>query len=143
MTTIAYRDGVLAADTLTTRGATAIVGVTKVAKGGTRMGGACGGAGFCSEWLAWIREERPEPPEAKCVDDCNDVGMVVHADGRLEIYEPSGAYTIETPYYAFGSGRDQALGAMFAGADAETAVRAACEHDVYTGGPVTVLRREA
>ena len=47
------------------------------------------------------------------------------------------------PYFAMGSGRDFALGAMAAGASAEEAVRAAIAHDVYSGGEVVTLRIQA
>lgn len=43
---------------------------------------------------------------------------------------------LESPYYAWGSGRDFALGAMAAGADAVRAVEAACTHSIECGGAV-------
>jgi ATP-dependent HslUV protease subunit HslV len=144
LTTIAYRDGVLAADTQTCRGYTKIVGLTKVARGPDgRMGGAAGEAGFLTKWLAWICGDVEDQPEPRATETSTDVGLLVHPDGTVEIFEEAGSYRLSVPYFAVGSGRDQALGAMFAGADAETAVRAAIAHDTGSGGPVTVLHREA
>ena len=142
MTTIAYRDGVLAADTLMTRGDSKLVGITKIAKGADgRMGGAAGSAGFCATWRAWLRGEasRPEP---KSENDSTDCGLVIWPDGRVELHEQSGSFEVASAYIAIGSGRPEALGAMHAGGDAEAAVRAAIAHDCHTGGDVTVLRAE-
>jgi hypothetical protein len=47
-----------------------------------------------------------------------------------------------TKYTAIGSGAALALGAMFAGADTETAVRAAIKHDTKTRAPVITMRLE-
>lgn len=78
-------------------------------------------------------------PEPKSSDDCYDTGIVFHRDGRIELHEVGGAFTLTASYYAVGSGRDQALGAMHAGASADDAVRAAIAHDVWTSGDVDVL----
>lgn len=45
-------------------------------------------------------------------------------------------YVIQAPFYACGSGREYALGAMMAGANAEAAVEIACILDVWSKGPV-------
>ena len=84
-----------------------------------------------------------EPPEAKEENNNCNVGLVFHPDGRLTIYEPGGWCDATPPYYAIGTGKDAALGAMFAGASAEEAVRAAVAHDFYTCEPITVLRHQA
>lgn len=142
MTTIAYRDGVLAADTLTTRGYTAIDGAMKVASGPHGLGGACGNYGFVTAWLEWVSGERAERPVPVQTADDTDVGLLITPEGAIMVYEGSGHYQIRAPYYAIGSGRDQALGAMHAGASAANAIRAAIEHDTYTGGTVTLVVHE-
>lgn len=142
MTTIAYRDGVLAADTLMCSGDSKLAGVTKIAQGpGGRMGGACGTAAFLGGWLAWLTGDgnRPTPVRG---DNQNDCGLVIWPDGRIEVFEDGGSFVVTAPYFAMGSGRPEALGAMFAGADAETAVRAAMAHDCHSGGETTLLRQE-
>lgn len=142
MTTIAYRDGVIAADGASFRGQTRIDGMVKVARGPEgRLGGACGHAGFMTGWLDWIAGRCSAPPEPKMTQDTADAGLIVYPDGRIELHEADGVFSIATPYYAMGCGRDQALGAMFTGATAEVAIKAAIAHDAYTGGEVTVLAR--
>lgn len=46
---------------------------------------------------------------------------------------------MENEPYAIGSGQEYALGAMDAGADVETAVKIAAKRDVYTGGAIKVF----
>lgn len=141
MTTIAYRSGVLAADTLMTRGDSALVGIVKIAQGPDgRMGGACGSAAFMGQWLAWIKGEIDERPIPQWDDGRTDSGLLIHPDGKVELFEEGGSFEFCGAYLAMGSGRPEALGAMHAGASAENAVRAAIEHDCHSGGEVTVLR---
>lgn len=139
MTTIAYRNGRLCADTQTSRGYTVILGMTKISKGKRGLGGACGLASFCEGFQAWIRGEREEPPIAETRDGDADCGLHIDPFGKITVYEMGGCFILETPYFAMGSGRDQALGAMHAGADSRMAVEAAIAHDAYTGGAITVL----
>lgn len=47
-----------------------------------------------------------------------------------------GAVTFNRGYVALGSGADYAMGAMAAGADAVQAVQIAIDHDIHTGGVV-------
>lgn len=146
MTTIAYRDGVLAADTAMSRGATLIRGIEKTARR-PRDGAlaAIVGAGYyAGPFFAWFHAGcEGDPPRVDQDPDGCVTGIVVEPNGVATIYEMGGWYELRAPYWAIGSGRDQALGAMFAGADAETAVRAAIEHDHGTHGDVRVLRAKA
>lgn len=62
--------------------------------------------------------------------------LVLTASGMLEYDESSTGEAVYGDYYAIGTGCKIALGALFMGATAEEAVRAACAHDPYCGGPV-------
>lgn len=46
---------------------------------------------------------------------------------------------INYPFYALGSGSYFAIGAMANGADAKKAVEIACEYDIHSGGPLTII----
>lgn len=144
MTTIAYRDGVIAADSQSTAGDSIVGECAKIARNRDGdLAGAAGDAGFSYAFLSWFMAgEKGEAPEAKCEDNCFDRGCVFRANGTIEVYEPRGLHLTEAKYYALGSGRPEALGAMFAGADPVTAVRAAMAHDPRTGGTVWTLSRE-
>jgi ATP-dependent HslUV protease subunit HslV len=144
LTTIVYRDGVLAADTQAMAGDNKLGSVIKIAR--NKNGDLAGAAGLATYNYAFIRwftgMESGEPPKATKDDNSYDRAVIFRKTGRIEVYEPTGMYIVASPYYAFGSGKPEALGALFAGADAELAVRAAMAHDSGTGGEVTVLRHE-
>lgn len=144
MTTIAYRGGVLAADTGVTVNGSKMGTLVKVWRrpDDGALAGAAGSAGFSAAFRKWFltpEKERGKPPEPINDDRIFDRGVVFHADGRIEVHEAGGSFDVSTTYYAFGNGSDVALGAMFAGADAPTAVAAAIEHNPYTFGEITVL----
>ncbi len=140
MTTIAYRNGVLAADTSLSTGGCMNGRVAKIAARGGDLAGVAGSAAFGAAFLKWFSNgEEGDPPQGEAHDDSFDRGVVFRESGVVEVYEPLGRFDVECDYYAFGSGRSEALGAMFAGADAETAVRAAIQHDANTAGEVMVL----
>jgi len=140
MTTIAYRDGVLAADTQITSGNNARCG--DVIKIGECPDGAWWGYSgdtqqqeAFAEWASGSRDAQP----AKW--DGAGVGILCTADTRVREWWGGGWIEVTSPYHAWGSGERIARGAMAAGADAERAVSIAIEIDPETGGSVTVLRR--
>lgn len=140
MTCVAYRAGVLASDSLVCCGNSKMGEMLKIASSKTGfLGGASGDAAWVSEFLAWVEgdqlDARPKP------DKEAGSALLIHPDGRLEVIDSAGAFTpSDGDYWAIGCGRAEALGAMFAGADAETAVRAAIAHDPFCGGTVRVLK---
>lgn len=66
--------------------------------------------------------------------------LIVLEDGRLKWYEDTGPVYLHYPEQkmAFGCGRDFAIGAMAAGADAETAIRITCQNQEGCGKGVDV-----
>lgn len=144
MTTIAYRGGILAADTCVTVNGSKLGGVVKVWRRPEdgALAGAAGSAGFAAAFRKWFltpEKDRGKPPEPKSDDRMFDRGVVFYEGGRIEVHEAGGPFEVSAPYYAFGNGSDIALGAMFAGADARTAIAAAVKHNPYTFGEITVL----
>lgn len=143
MTTIAYRNGILAADTRVTIGGSAVGRMIKIAR---REDGAlafaAGAAGYNHAFLNWFMQgEKEKPPEAKLCDNLIDRGVIVHSEGgMITVFEPDGKFEFSAPYCAIGSGRDIALGVMHHGGSAEQAVEAAIHHDNDTGGSIVVLK---
>lgn len=143
MTTIAYRDGILAADTALSRGGTHMVAVTKIVRRADGdMAAVAGIASLIGPFFEWfLGGEDGDPPTVPDEDNSCPTGMIFRAAGHVEVYEAGGWYRMNpNPYMAIGSGRDVALGAMHAGARPQEAVEAAIVHDHGTGGDVTVLR---
>lgn len=141
MTTIAYRDGIMAADTLVTGGDVRRGHVLKI--GQTALGslvGVTGMAGMLDEVIGWLsaggrREEYPKVPP-----DSHISGIVACLDGRVGVFSTHGVMQwAETEFVAVGSGNEIAMGAMAMGASAEKAVEIAAQFDVYTGGRITTL----
>ena len=142
MTTIAYRNGILASDTGTCCGGSMFGHINKIARRENGdMAGAAGGAAYNYAFIEWFKAgEIGSIPEAMETQDSYDRGVIFRSSGEIEVYEPRGKFVVTADYYALGSGRAEAIGAMHAGADAEGAVRAAIEHDPHSGGRIVVLR---
>jgi hypothetical protein len=161
MTTIAYRDGVLAADS----------GVFDVEsnlhEGATQKvflltGGLLyAGAGDVDDrairtLLDNVRSPDQLPSSTDLLATDTEISaVVVFPDGQ--VFTVTTSYgdedkdtphldwcaeiiPIKAPYVAIGSGKQIALGALCAGKSAVQAVEAACEHNVWTRGPVQSLK---
>lgn len=157
MTTIAYRDGILAADTLVTDENVKYRKTLKIAKAkSARSAGcqqilvaACGDSALCAAFLAWAEDggfgdDLKKRPVLK-VGDRKAYGYVFRNDrglqGRVTEFEgdlPPVTFEVEG-YFAAGSGREFAIGAMHCGANAAAAVDAAIGHDLYSGGRVEAV----
>ncbi len=144
MTTIAFRDGVLAADNRAMTGDNILGTIVKIAKNSNGdLAGAAGLASYNYNFIKWFTGmESGEPPKASKDDNNYDRGVIFRKNGKIEVFEPTGVFEVKAPYFAFGSGKPEALGALFMGATAEQAVHAAAAHDPNTGDGVTVLRHE-
>lgn len=146
MTTVAYRDGCIAADTSCAQGGTHNGRMMKIARNENGdLAGVCGHAAFGYQFLEWFKDkEEGKVPQAKGSNDGTDRAIVIRAaTGLIEIWEDSGHFVITAEYYAMGSGRDIAYGAMYWDATAAEAVAAALKHDESTSGDVMVIYRES
>lgn len=142
MTTVALKDGVIAADRLITN-RDIVVGLQKKLFVATGPGGPyvhasvgeCGHDDAVGLWIArgMSLSEIPDIGEHGHAVVVWRAGLRILTDGVM--FEPG-----EAPFHAWGNGRDIALGAMAAGASAEEAVEIACRFDVYSRGPVDVIR---
>lgn len=137
MSIIAYRGGVLAADTGAFAGQLRMGKVTKIWRIGDRL---CGSIGSCADdeaFLEWMRGG----PRPENLSESFD-GLLVLRSGLVQIVFPPRAATavIDAPFFAIGCGADVALGAMEIGATAAQAVAAACRINVYCSAPVDILR---
>ena len=138
MTTIVYRDGVLAADDKAWSQGWIMPGtVRKILK--TEDGRLLGGLGpltNCARYIAWLKDVARDEAKRPIID--NDSCIIeVRGYEIIVIHDSGGIGEIEAlPYKAFGSGRPVALGALYMGASAFDAVLAAIAHDDSTNGGV-------
>lgn len=140
MTTLAYKDGVLAADMQVTAGNRKFQ-FSKARH--TKDGGLVGGAGNLAQVikvLRWVAEgmddDKPDfgdEGEFECIWVSPD-GSVYLLDDALEPMK------IEDGFLAIGSGGPYAVAAMHLGRSPEEAVEVAARFDPATSGPVQVWR---
>jgi len=142
MTTVAYKNGILAADTLVTAGDTRVDYETKIFKVGRYKFALAGnifagykirdaileGREFSGLQLPSLKREN-----FNClVADANNLYFL---DNELYLQPIN-----KNNCYALGTGDQYALGAMAVGACAKKAVGIACELDIYSGGKINEVR---
>lgn len=138
MTTIVFKDGDLAADTLMTTGNLQSGFWNKIEKTDDgRLIGCCGFLSQANELKMWLKN----PPGKRSTtfksgDDCR--GMEVLPDGTVNQFNSGSVVGVAMagPFFAIGSGDQLAMGAMAAGATAEEAIAICIKLDTYTGGEV-------
>ena len=134
MTCIAYRAGVMVADSQATMGGLKMPCLPKITVAGGRLIGAAGDASAINRFVAWFGTDGKRPRLLKKEEfDAIVVDADGHADHWEEGMEPD---RITMPFFAIGSGAELALGAMEMGATAEEAVAVAIKWDANCGGPV-------
>lgn len=146
MTTIAYRDNTMAADSGSWAGDASHGWAVKIAKGpdGT-LYGVAGNAAEAIGFLDWVRGGciGAQPlPRRKGDDDSSFIVLAASAAGPVRIITAYGEEKYDAPYYAIGAAACCALGAMFVGAGAEQAIAAAIEHGSGAFGAVRSIKRE-
>ena len=141
MTTLAYKNGFLAADRLVTpdRGL-----CTKIGRNPNGdIAGICGSLALGQKWMRAFVSDADELPSLVSVNGKDEHGyalIIRKSTGAVEFMEPDGLVHFEAPFYAYGSGSHYALAAMEAGASAKRAVEIAAKYDPTTGPDVEVLR---
>lgn len=145
MTTIAYRDGILAGDQAIFDRDTYCGQTVKIHRAGC---GAIGGVAGCfgdlsifREWMnngAVLKLALTNPPEFQHLDS---EALVIDTDGSVYWIGHGKRWVQQcAPFFALGSGFRIAMGALAAGASASKAVLIACDLDAYTRGPVNTLK---
>lgn len=141
MTTIAWDGKTLAADKQSTShdmGRT----VTKIFRLSDGLLALCGGGVHASAIRDWFMGER-NPATWPRLNTEDNAGSVIHiTDDGIFVYNGQLMPTpekLEDRFIAFGTGRDYAMAAMHLGENATTAVRVACEYDIYSGQGVNSL----
>jgi 20S proteasome alpha/beta subunit len=142
MTTIAYKDGVVAYDSLVTVGRRKHTEAAKVFRWNHALVGMCGSDCPTNDVVKhWLKSLLAEP-KVKGLKNSDFELLIIPADGSLRLlYSDGRGLFLNRLFYAIGSGSDYAMGAMAHGASAEEAVRIAAAFDAYTGGKIRTKRR--
>lgn len=146
MTTIAYKDGVLACDSAWSEDSRIIGLITKIKKFDTGVLYGAAGAGDDRALVAMLRNVRTPDDLPSCADlwdiHSDIAALVVFPDKSVYLVftgqEDCGVMPLDAPT-AVGSGKWVAIGAMDAGKGAVDAVKIACVRDCHSKGPVHSL----
>lgn len=144
MTIVVYRDGVMAADTGAWASSAKHSFGNKLAMAPEKtLYGVSGHAAPAETFLDWVRagaEGVPPLPE-RCSDrESAFVVLAVAPGGPIRLITAFGEEKYpDAKYFAVGAGAPVAWGALYAGATAIVAVRAALEHSEYAYGKVKSL----
>lgn len=138
MTTIAFKDGWLAADTRVSENDIIAGQMTKIVTLPTgEMMAGCGTVSTIHECFDWfLRKPRSAKSQLPSLYEDTSI-IIIDAQGRVAEHTASGIVAkIHAPFLAWGTGKDFALGAMAAGKSAAAAIEIACQFDVYSAAPV-------
>lgn len=139
MTVIAYRNGVLAADTGVWRGALWIGEVEKIARIGPVLAGASGRETDVQVFFEWVLNGRN--PDARPEMSKDFEGCVVEPDGVFRLYHKKLIASSGTSEWgSAGSGFEFLSGCMAAGATAPEAIALAIKYHESAAGRVTTLK---
>ena len=142
MTVVAYKEGVMASDSMISLRETGdkLIFGPKVCKIGSALVGASGSA----QILRKIKEIKSHVNILNRIssildddEEDHDFDIMVLLCGKKFVFDNSVVpCEIYDEFFAIGSGSSLALGAMSFGASAEEAVRVAIKHNVFCGGEV-------
>lgn len=144
MSVIAWDGKTLAADKQSTYGEQRSV-VTKIFRVPQGLLGVTGKTEHMKPLLNWFNNfEVPELfPEFQKDPEENSAVLLITKERKIMCYGAQvDPFMIEQPMYATGCGKDFAMGAMLAGADARRAVEITCQLNVYCGMGIDILTLE-
>lgn len=138
MTTIAYRDGVMAADTGCFNDGLYEGEVEKIwALSDVGILGCCGEYGAVLKVVEWLENGGEPGSKPRLSRDSEFTGLLVNRKNEVFHYQISlRPLRIDAGFHAIGSGRKIAVGALAAGASAEQAIKIACRYDRMSMEPV-------
>lgn len=135
MTVAAYKDGILACDSMVVQGDVVVGEIRKlIAVPETAGGGWMVGAGPTAKVNQFIAKAIAGADPMPSDEEINV--LWVRPGGAVFAVEADSIFEMVGPFHAIGSGMHVALGAMAAGATAVEAVQAACKICISCGGEV-------
>jgi ATP-dependent protease HslVU (ClpYQ) peptidase subunit len=138
MTIIAYRDGVMAADTCITDSAGFVTCGIKLHKKQGHIIGFCGDVSQALVFVDWFfNQKKNRKPDINA--ETGWEAMVLNKNGVTTWDRSLRPIPMDDSFYAIGSGAGLAIGAMERDATAEEAVVVACKRNPYCRLPVTIL----
>lgn len=144
MTTIVYKDGILAADSRAYAGHPTPIGMKRkifALEDGSMVGISTCIPGLGEALYRWFESGRHND-HMPAIGDPKFTALHITKQGHVFFYNdsylPSGP--MHAPFYAIGSGDGYALGALHAGATAHQAVKIGTICDIWSGMPIFELK---
>lgn len=138
MTTIAVRDGVMAADSQMTDGHLRLMGCQKIYPVGAALVGITGSLASALVFVDWYENRESRRPDLSNESDFE--ALILTAEGLDTWTANLRPIPVRSKFWAVGSGSHLAIGAMAMGASAVDAVKVACAFDIHSSGDVTVAQ---
>lgn len=135
MTTIAASLTQMSADTFSHTQVSSY-SVTKIVRVGTTLVGCAGPGDWCNRFIEW-RTKGGKPPKVSKTESVE--ALVLDKTGLYLFHNTCVPDRIRLAYFAIGSGRQYALGALAADLGTERAVEIACQFDPYSKAPIDTL----
>lgn len=144
MTTIVYRDGILAGDSRAYAGDKMPIG-SKVKVRRTNSGWLIGASstvvGGTDEVMRWF--EQGQPNNFNFPEHFTFLGVDPNGKGFIAVGAGFLSGPLEGDFFAIGSGEQYAQGALLMGATAIEACRAACIADVWSDLPIFAVSHDS
>ena len=132
MTTIVCNREIMAADSRRTSGSFAYLSTPKITRVGNDLVGTCGSAADGEKFIEWYRDQTKKKPKLKDFQ-----AIVLTGEGAIfEVWEDLTFLEVIEPFFAVGSGREFAMGAMAMKDNPRKAIEIACKYDKNSGLPV-------
>lgn len=148
MTTIAYKDGVVCADSSTNYGDVRFKSTKKIVDHGDVVVASAGDADdrHINALFHILNDEDDFPSniELRDVKQVFVAFVFTRQTGQVFIVQTGDEYPLivecKEPHFAIGTGGELAIGAMSAGATAKEAVKIACKWDIKSATPIQEVR---
>lgn len=142
MTTLAYKDGILACDSRITIDGKVMGNAVKGGVFGDYLVGVAGDFVTIPAIMDWVKNGIKKAPP-KFPKGTEFICLLINRKGAITIYENDfKPMHMDDKVFATGSGSAHAYGAMHVGATAKDAVIAAAAYDGNTGGRVRTFQFE-
>jgi ATP-dependent HslUV protease subunit HslV len=145
MTIIAYKDGILAADTAVWCGDLCVGHIDKVKRWNDWTYAACGSNFDIHRWELWFKNGMPEHDRPKELEKRDSAfgAIAVHKDGRIHMWMQSFMWydisNIEPAIHVQGCNEEFIMSALLSGMSAPEAIAHGIRHLAFAGGDVTAL----
>lgn len=140
MTTVAFKDGIMASESCQSHAYIDPVECRKIYVVNGDVIGLAGNLTDFQKFLKWYKDERSNHEDIEgSSHQIESLEALVYSNGKLYCYDESCIAIRMGEIGAVGSGSSFAVAAMLAGASVEKAVDVACQLDPFSNGPIYTI----